>query len=125
MRQVGGELESSITRTSNAAAKQLELKIEAFPMSVIVDAGSMAHLANQLSSEIDPAGCGFWFGVSVVLTRAAVLRDWLARGLAGSQNVVWKAVWLNATKVQVFQILQILLFFMLAIDTDSRNPQGK
>ena len=66
-------------------------------MSVFVDAGSMAHLTNQLSSEIDAGRLWIWFGVSVVLTRG-VLRNWLARGLAGSQRVVWKAVWPERNK---------------------------
>ena len=42
----------AVSRT-NSAAKQIELKIGAFPMSVFVDAGSKAHLAIQLSSDID------------------------------------------------------------------------
>lgn len=43
---------AAVSRT-NSAAKQLELKIEAFPMSVFVDAGSKAHPCLQHSSDID------------------------------------------------------------------------
>ena len=81
-------------------------------MSVIVDAGSMAHLANQLSSEIDPAGCGFWFGVSVVLTREVFYETGWRGAWPARRELYGKLSGPNATKVQVFQILQILLFFM-------------
>ena len=71
----------AVSRT-NSAAKQIELKIGAFPMclnlSTPVPRRTLPSNFQVISMATKPAGKRFWFGVSVVL-KGDVLRSWLAR----------------------------------------------